>query len=144
MNEAYAGLAQWYDALTGDVPYKAFADFYEELLKTNHRVFTTAYMLGANSQTVNYGDSQSSGTRQFIANVIGDFNGEYFTVQMRNRFKKGDVLEVLSPSENFNKTFVVEKVTDEDGEIVEDAKLVQQTLRIYTNLNLKAGDILRR
>jgi len=33
MNEAYAGLAQWYDALTGDVPYKAFADFYEELLK---------------------------------------------------------------------------------------------------------------
>ena len=33
MSEAYAGLAQWYDALTGDVPYKAFADFYEELLK---------------------------------------------------------------------------------------------------------------
>lgn len=124
--------------------YKDNLSFYEELLKTNHRVFTTAYMLGANSQTVNYGDSQSSGTRQFIANVIGDFNGEYFTVQMRNRFKKGDVLEVLSPSENFNKTFVVEKVTDEDGEIVEDAKLVQQTLRIYTNLNLKAGDILRR
>ncbi len=33
MSQAYAGLAQWYDALTGDVPYKAFADFYEKLLK---------------------------------------------------------------------------------------------------------------
>lgn len=33
MSEAYAGLAQWYDALTGDVPYKAFADFYEKLLE---------------------------------------------------------------------------------------------------------------
>ena len=33
MSEAYAGLAQWYDALTGDVPYKAFADFYEKLLQ---------------------------------------------------------------------------------------------------------------
>ena len=63
---------------------------------------------------------------------------------MRNRFKKGDVLEVLSPSENFNKTFVVDKVTDEEGNEIEDAKLVQQTLRIYSNLMLKAGDILRR
>ncbi len=118
--------------------------FYDELLKTNHRIFTTAYMFGDNKETVNYADSQSSGKRQFIANVIGDGNGEYFTVQMRNRFKKGDVLEVLSPSENFNKTFTVDKVLDEEGNVVEDAKLVQQTLRIYSNLKLKAGDILRK
>ena len=118
--------------------------FYNELLKTNHRVFTTAYMFGQNEKTVNYEDSQSSGSRQFIANVVGDGNGEYFTVTMRNRFKKGDLLEVLSPDENFNKTFVVDKVTDEDGNLVEDAKLVQQTLRIYCDLKLKVGDILRR
>ena len=118
--------------------------FYDELLKTNHRVFTTAYMFGQNEKTVNYEDSQSSGSRQFIANVVGDGNGEYFTVTMRNRFKKGDLLEVLSPDENFNKTFVVDKVTDEDGNLVEDAKLVQQTLRIYCDLKLKVGDILRR
>lgn len=118
--------------------------FYEELLKTNHRVFTTAYMLGANNQTVNYADSQSSGSRQFVANVIGDGNGEYFTVQMRNRFKKGDKLEVLSPNENFNKTFIVDKVTDEEGNEIEDAKLVQQKLRIYSNLKLNVGDIIRR
>lgn len=118
--------------------------FYDELLKTNHRVFTTAYMLGENSQTVNYEDSQSSGKRQFIANVIGDGNGEYFTVQMRNRFKKGDLLEVLSPTDNFNKTFTVGKITDEEGNEIEDAKLVQQTLRVYSDLKLKSGDILRR
>lgn len=118
--------------------------FYDELLKTNHRVFTTAYMFGQNEKTVNYEDSQSSGSRQFIANVVCDGNGEYFTVTMRNRFKKGDLLEVLSPDENFNKTFVVDKVTDEDGNLVEDAKLVQQTLRVYCDLKLKVGDILRR
>ncbi len=124
--------------------YSENTTFYDELLKTNHRVFTTAYMFGNNDETVNYLDSQSSGKRQFIANVIGDGNGEYFTVQMRNRFKKGDVLEVLSPSENFNKTFTVDKVLDEEGNLVEDAKLVQQTLRVYSNLKLKAGDILRK
>ena len=118
--------------------------FYDELLKTNHRVFTTAYMLGANQETVNYADSQSTGSRQFVANVIGDGNGEYFTVQMRNRFKKGDKLEILSPDKNFNKTFIVDKVTDEDGNEVEDAKLVQQKLRIYSSLKLHVGDIIRR
>ena len=124
--------------------YSENTTFYDELLKTNHRVFTTAYMFGNSDETVNYLDSQSSGKRQFIANVIGDGNGEYFTVQMRNRFKKGDVLEVLSPSENFNKTFTVDKVLDEEGNLVEDAKLVQQNLRVYSNLKLKAGDILRK
>ena len=118
--------------------------FYDELLKTNHRVFTTAYMLADNSETVNYADSQSSGSRQFIANVIEKGNGEYFTVTMRNRFKKGDKLEVLSPDENFNKTFIVDKVTDEEGNLVEDAKLVQQKLRIYSDLKLNVGDIIRR
>ena len=29
---AYGPLADWYDALTGDVPYDEFADFYEKLL----------------------------------------------------------------------------------------------------------------
>ena len=29
---AYGALAQWYDSLTGDVPYAALADFYETLL----------------------------------------------------------------------------------------------------------------
>jgi putative protease len=126
------------------VNYSENKMFYDELLKTNHRVFTTAYMLSDNAQTVNYTDSQSAGNRQFIANVVGDGNGEYFTVQMRNRFKKGDVLEVLSPSENFNKTFTVERITDEQGNEIEDAKFVQQTLRIYSSLKLNSGDILRR
>ena len=33
---------------------------------------------------------------------------------------------------------------DEDGNEVEDAKLVQQKLRIYSSLKLHVGDIIRR
>ena len=62
---------------------------------------------------------------------------------MRNRFKVGDELEVLSPTNNFNKKFVVEKMENEQGEEVLDAKLVQQKLYLYTNLVLSAGDMLR-
>lgn len=117
--------------------------FFSELEKTAHREFTTAYFLGENDRTENFDDSQSKGTHKFIAVVTEDFNGEYFIIEMRNRFKVGDELEVLSPSDNFNKLIKVERLTDLQNKEVLDAKIVQQKLKIYSNINLKAGDILR-
>lgn len=116
--------------------------FYDELKKTNHRAFTTAYNFGDNAETVNYADTQSSGERQFIA-VVEDCAEGFITVEMRNRFKVGDELEVLSPSENFNKKFVVTEIFDEEGNSVTDAKIVQQKLKIACPFVLCEGDILR-
>lgn len=118
--------------------------FYEELLKTNHRAYTTAYAFGDNDNTVNYGNSQSDGLSKFLAVVIkdSDENNEC-VIEMRNRFKVGDKLEILSPTENFNKRFTVTKMTDEDGYEVSDAKIVQQKLKIYCEYKLSEGDILR-
>lgn len=125
--------------------YKENKTFYDELLKTNHRVFTTAYMLGGNTETVNYSDSQSAGEKQFAAVVTeGTNDNGYFVAEMRNRFKKGDKLEILTPGENFNKIIIVDKMTDENGEIIEDAKIVQQKIRIYSDIKVSAGDILRK
>lgn len=119
----------------------------QEVSKTAHRAFTTAYMLGENSQTVNYDDSQSRGDRTFIALVVGngtDEMGNYALIEMRNRFVKGDKLEVLSPSDTFNQIITVEKLFDLDQREVLDAKLVQQKLKLYTDLKLQKGDILRK
>ena len=125
--------------------YKKNKMFYDELLKTNHRVFTTAYMLGENKETVNYSDSQSAGEKQFIATVLEGTNDEgYFIAEMRNRFKKGDKLELLTPNENFNSVILPGRITDEEGNDIEDAKIVQQKLRIYSDIKVSAGDILRR
>ena len=62
---------------------------------------------------------------------------------MRNRFMVGDELEILSPSEYFNEIIKVEKMTDLKGAIINDAKIVQQKIRLYTSVPLKVGDILR-
>ena len=121
--------------------------FESEVAKTAHRAFTTAYTLGPNDNTVNYDDSQSRGDRTFMAYVVGsgvDEKGEYALIEMRNRFKKGDILEVLSPSDSFNQQITVEYMTDLDGREVEDAKFVQQKLRLYTKVALSHGDILRK
>ncbi len=121
-------------------------DLYQkELRKTFHRAFTTAYAFGDNKDTVNFENSQSTGNSLFVASVLGyDQKRGAIAVEMRNRFKVGDVLEVLSPSNNFNKQIKVEKVFDENGNEVDDAKIVQQKLYIVSDLKLELGDILRR
>lgn len=123
----------------------------EELNKVAHRAFTAAYALGANAETVNYADSQESGTRAYVADVLEgcapDGNGiarDGALVQMRGRFRVGDTLEILSPTDSFNRTFAVEEMADESGERVEDAKLVMQKLRLACPYPLSAGDLLRK
>lgn len=125
--------------------YKNNPIFQEELSKTAHREFTTAYLLGDNDRTENFDDSQSKGTHKFIANVL-DYNEKdgYALIEMRNRFIVGDELEVLTPSENFNKIIKVSGLEDENGNPITDAKIVQQKLRLYTNVKLYSGDILRK
>ena len=115
----------------------------EELCNVAHRAYTQAYALGKNAQTVNYDDSQSKGEYVYIADVLGYEDG-CVVVEMRNRFKNGDVLEVLSWDENFKKELPIDKIYDENGEEIEDAKLVQAHYKIPCSYTLLTGGYLRR
>ena len=114
-----------------------------ELNNVAHRDYTQAYAFGENAQTVNYQDSQSKGEYTYIADVLASENGLVYA-QMRNRFKKGERLEVLSPTQNFGKTFTVEEIYDSKGAWTEDGKLVCETYRIACPYALSKGDYLRR
>lgn len=118
-------------------------EFEKELSNVAHRDYTTAYMLKNNNRTVNYDDSQTKGDCDYIADVLS-CEGGFVTVEMKNRFFKGDELQVLSSDENFGKTFIVEDFYDSKGELCQDGKLVQEKYRIPCSFNLKCGDILRR
>lgn len=113
-----------------------------ELKKVAHRAFTAAYALGENAETVNYTDSQESGTREYVADVLE--GGDCPIIQMRNRFKVGEELEILSPSDSFNRRFTVQEMKDEQGNTVADAKLVMQKLQLRCPYPLAKGDILRK
>ena len=114
-----------------------------ELKTAAHRDYTTAYAFGKSENTVNYSDSQAKGDCDYIGNVTEGGCG-FAVVEMRGRFKVGDTLEVLTPSENFGKSFKVEKAFKSDGEQVDDCKIVQENYKINCPYNLQAGDILRR
>lgn len=114
-----------------------------ELSAISHRDYTTAYMFGKNPETVNYTDSQQKGEYTYIANVLSYEDGKA-VLEMRNRFQKGDVLEVLSPSDTFKKTFVADNILTSRLEETADAKLVQEKYTVACPIALKPGDFIRR
>ncbi len=131
------------DAYLNGTFKKEIEELAKEVVKVVHRDYTTAYALGENPKTIAYESGQNGGTHEFIAIVEGYENG-YATVEMRNRFKKGDRLEVLSPSSAYNKIVEIDEVLDERGNLVDDVKLVQQKVRVKTDVKLHSGDVLRR
>ena len=117
--------------------------FKNELNKTSHRQYTTGFYLGANDKEC-LSSSMPVQTSEFMAIALEDANGQKVLVEQRNRFKVGDELEVLSPSDCFNKKIQIQKMENLKGEEILDAKDVQQKLYIYTSLPLTKGDILRK
>ncbi len=115
----------------------------KELFNVAHRAYTQAYANGENPQTVNYDDSQSKGEYVYVADVIKSEDG-FVYAQMRNRFKQGEVLQVLSPNENFGKEFTLSEIYDSKGAQTDDAKLVQEIYKIACPYPLEKGDYLRR
>ena len=133
------------DQLLGDPQaYKNDTTRQQELEKSSHRLFTTGFYFGAQDKE-ELKTSYPVSSSDFIAKVLEDTDDEGFVkVEMRNRFKLGDKLEVLSPDKNFNQTFVVSKMFDAMGAPIEDVKDVQQIVRVYTPFKLHKLDILRR
>ena len=111
--------------------YSPSESLIEELEKTSHRRYTTGFYFGASDWL-------------FIAEVKGyDESKKCIILEQRGRFKKGDVLEVLSPDENYLKKIVVDEVFDEDGNIIDDCKFVQQILYLKSDVVLHNHDVLR-
>ena len=114
----------------------------DELEKTSHRRYTTGFYFGENDKEY-LADSMPVQTSVFIAKVVEDQKDGFVKVEMRNRSKVGDELEVLSPDDNFLKKIKVSLILNEKSEEIDDAKRVQEVVTINCPYSLKSGDILR-
>lgn len=133
------------DGFTADKNYEVPALLSEELEKNSHRDYTTGFYYGE-KDSVCSDTSQPKCDWEFTALVTGyDENKGAVALQQRNRFRTGDVLEILSPDKKyFGKTLKIEEMYDENGAALDDAKLVQQTVYVPTEYKLAKGDILRK
>jgi putative protease len=115
-------------------------DAKRELLSVSHRPYTTGFYHGELPNDHSNAGTYSQ-THRFAAAVLSCENG-VATIEQRNRFIRGDTLEVVSPS-LCSATVKVDALTDADGNPVEIANKVLQVLRIRTDVPLASGDLLR-
>lgn len=125
------------------IEYHAPKNLVEDLNKPSHRKYTTGFMFNDGNVRQNYESSIQEQESKFMAIVIDKKPGKIL-IEQRNKFSVGDSLEVLSPTDAFGKSIVVDSMIDTDGNEVVEAKNVQQKLWIETNLNIEIGDILRK
>lgn len=128
------------------------AEIMAELEKSSHRKFTTGFVVDDGELKQNYQTSHQTQTSEFkgiVKKVRTGSHGTELLVEMRNRFKVGDTLEVLSPTAAHNKKLRILSMENEKGEKVTDAKRVQENLWISFEdpenalINVLEMDILR-
>lgn len=113
----------------------------EELNKVSHREYNTGFFLGGEpGQVVTNGGY----IREYEVVAVCDGKMNNLTkVTQRNRFFKGDEVDILPPSGiPFNAT--VEKIYNMYGEEVEVANHAMQELLIQTNCEIPKSSILRK
>lgn len=121
---------------------------YNALLENiSHRTYTEAYLDGANTHTVSLDSECEKEKYKYVATVLSSYplGGGTFRVrvEMRNRFRSGDVIHVLSPSGSNGQSFVMGGIVhSDDGATTSDAKLVQHVYEFDCPIALSAGDIL--
>lgn len=119
---------------------KSLDRFDADLDRVSRRAYTEAFFDGVDYDTVSYGKDKLPETSAFKAVVLSYSDG-VAAVEMRNRFKAGDLLYVLSPSAADGKSFVAENIYC-GGEPTTDAKLVQHAYSLSVPFSLSQGDIL--
>ena len=100
-------------------------------------------MFSDGKPTQNYESAVQEQDSKFIA-IVQEVKPGKILVEQRNKFCVGDELEILSPTNLFNKKLLVENMEDEKGNSITEAKAVQQKIWITTDLPFEVGDILRK
>ena len=124
--------------------YKCPKHLREELNKASHRDYTTGFVTSDGEVKQKY-DSNAQKQESIFVGIIEKIDEGRILVEQRNKFVKGDTLELLSPAARHGEKIKVTRMEDQDGNEVQVANQVQQKLWIYmkSTEHIYVGDILR-
>ena len=88
-----------------------------------------------------YNGNREVSNQDFLGVVLSNDNG-LITLEQRNYFKKGTIVEFISP--NFEETeYTIEDIYDEDMNLIEEANHAQMIVKFKTDIPLCKDDIMR-
>ena len=121
------------DGIISGKPTLSDSEAMAELKKSSHREFTTGFVVDDGNIRQNYLSSHQTQDSIFLGTVLGKRkinNQTEILVEMRNRFRVGDTVELVSSSDAHGERLVIKRMENEKGEEVLDAKRVQEKLFI--------------
>ncbi|MBE6032400.1 MAG: U32 family peptidase [Clostridiales bacterium] len=111
-----------------------------ELECASHRPYSSGFYFGEMKKN-HFNDCTYEQDCVFMATVL-DWKDGRVTVEQRNHFKAGQILEVLSPN-SLGEKVTAEDLRDEEGNELDAARHPQQIVTFACPLPLQAGDMLR-
>ena len=132
------------DYFESEEKYRANMEWYrEEISKCTYRQFTTGFYFGKPSSETQIYDSNTYVSEYIYLGIVGrvDENG-HACIEQRNKFCKGDAIEIMKP-DGSNVSVIVEKILNEEGEEVESAPHPKQPLKLQLSQPAQQYDLLR-
>lgn len=117
----------------------------EELRKVSHRPYTTGFYFDKPTEKLTYYES-SDYVRgyDFVAMLLENFEDKgLILVEQRNRFHKGDLLEIMQPEEDHIE-YEVNEMYDEEMRLITSAPHPQQRIYLPFEGKLKPWSLFRR
>lgn len=109
-----------------------FSAYKKELLKVGNRGYTTGFYLNRpDGDGYSYDISKGLAGADFLFEFLGK-KDDNFKVRIKNKIKKGDVVEIITPDEMFEAQVLV--IKDEDGF---EQEIGNTNDEIYLNLSYK-------
>ncbi len=138
ITHAYAGAVREYEK--DPAGYKLPEWALSEIYKVSHREYSTGFFMGTPP-----GQNTKSGgyIRDYDVAAMCEEGGDPCVITQRNKFFKGDTLDVLPPNAPSFETTVL-KLTNEQGEEVESTPHAMERLTLKASLPIPTGAFLRK
>lgn len=117
----------------------------EDLEKVSHREYTTGFYFNKPDENNQLYTSNTYIQDYTIVGVVTDYDKQtgIATIEQRNRFFKGDEIEIIRPF-NSSITFIADYMTDGEGNEIDVAPHPQMTVKLKPGEEVGAFAILRK
>ena len=114
----------------------------EEVTKVSHRQYSTGFFFGQPENGQYY--ENGGYLRNFdVVAMVDECKEGYLYCTQRNKFFKGDTVEILEPNKPV-KELVITEIINENGEQIENAPHALMKIKIPYKGDLAAGSIIRK
>ncbi|MGN1098514.1 MAG: U32 family peptidase [Clostridia bacterium] len=127
------------------VGYKYDESLFAEVCKVSHREYYTGFFFGIPAEGAQIYGSSSYIRDYDVIGIVEDYNPEtkMAKIKQRNRFFKGDEIEVMQPMKPYF-THKVEYMTDENGEELDVARHAAMTVYVRMDKPVVPDAMLRK